>query len=101
MKTLFAAIAFAFAMLTSPVLAQSNLPGIAPAKARAEEKKVKKAKKAKKPKAERIEGEGKKGKRSSATFERGTEESKTERSARLRAECKGRPNAGACQGYTN
>ena len=31
---------------------------------------------------------------------RGSEESTGERSARLKRECKGRVNAGACEGYT-
>ncbi len=31
----------------------------------------------------------------------GSGESRAERSARLRRECKGRPNAGACTGYTD
>lgn len=31
----------------------------------------------------------------------GSGESASERSARLRRECKGRPNAGACTGYTD
>lgn len=31
----------------------------------------------------------------------GSGETPAERSARLRRECKGRPNAGACTGYTN
>lgn len=33
-------------------------------------------------------------------FLRGSEESTTERSRRLKGECKGRVNAGACAGYT-
>lgn len=33
-------------------------------------------------------------------FMRGSEESTGERSARLKRECKGRVNAGACEGYT-
>ncbi len=31
----------------------------------------------------------------------GSSESASERQARLRRECKGRPNAGACTGYTD
>lgn len=31
----------------------------------------------------------------------GSGETKAERSARLKRECKGRPNAGACTGYTD
>lgn len=33
-------------------------------------------------------------------FMRGSEESTAERSTRLKRECKGRVNAGACEGYT-
>ncbi len=33
-------------------------------------------------------------------FSRGSEETKSERSARLSRECKGQVNAGACAGYT-
>jgi hypothetical protein len=35
------------------------------------------------------------------TFIQGTEERTTERERRLRRECKGKTNAGACAGYTN
>ena len=34
------------------------------------------------------------------TFQRGSEETTQERSTRLKRECKGRVNAGACEGYT-
>lgn len=34
------------------------------------------------------------------TFLHGSEETSQERSARLKRECKGRVNAGACEGYT-
>ncbi|MBK5204925.1 MAG: hypothetical protein JJD98_05815 [Polaromonas sp.] len=34
------------------------------------------------------------------TFLRGSEETAQERSTRLKRECKGRVNAGACEGYT-
>ena len=37
---------------------------------------------------------------SKATFVPGSQETKTERSARLTRECKGEVNAGACTGYT-
>jgi hypothetical protein len=33
-------------------------------------------------------------------YVRGSEESTSERSTRLKRECKGRVNAGACEGYT-
>lgn len=33
-------------------------------------------------------------------YVRGSEETTSERSARLKRECKGRVNAGACEGYT-
>ena len=33
-------------------------------------------------------------------FLRGSEETRSERSSRLKRECKGRVNAGACAGYT-
>ncbi|MBC7610877.1 MAG: hypothetical protein H7228_15110 [Polaromonas sp.] len=51
-------------------------------------------KKAKKPKAEA----GKKA--STAKFIPGSQETKTERSTRLKRECKGGVDAGACSGYT-
>lgn len=34
------------------------------------------------------------------TFDRGSAESDTQRDKRLKRECKGRPNSGACMGYT-
>jgi hypothetical protein len=37
----------------------------------------------------------------STHFERGSEETVAERSTRLKRECKGRVNAGACAGYTD
>jgi hypothetical protein len=48
-------------------------------------------------------GKKKKAKRDSAgkvSFLDGSAESRGERDSRLKRECKGRPNAGACQGYT-
>jgi hypothetical protein len=34
------------------------------------------------------------------TFDRGSEESRSERDHRLKRECKGRSNSGLCEGYT-
>lgn len=56
---------------------------------------VKKPKKARKAKAAK-EGGGAK----TAQFDRGSEETKTQRKDRLKAECKGKVNAGACEGLT-
>lgn len=41
-----------------------------------------------------------KGQVGKVTFQRGSEETPQERSTRLKRECKGRVNAGACEGYT-
>ena len=40
------------------------------------------------------------GKASGVTFYDGSAENPNKRESRLRRECKGRPNAGACEGYT-
>jgi hypothetical protein len=53
--------------------------------------------KAKKPKKEK-KAKGKKG--GGVTFHEGSAESRSERDRRLMRECRGRPNAGACEGYT-
>jgi hypothetical protein len=50
-----------------------------------------KAKKPKKSKAKKGGG---------VTFHDGSAESRAERDRRLKRECKGRPNSGACEGYT-
>jgi Mor family transcriptional regulator len=50
-----------------------------------------KAKKPKKSKAKKGGG---------VTFYDGSAESRAERDRRLKRECKGRPNSGACEGYT-
>lgn len=41
-----------------------------------------------------------KGHAGKVTFQRGSEETPQERSTRLKRECRGRVNAGACEGYT-
>jgi hypothetical protein len=51
---------------------------------------------AKKPKKEK-KTKGKQG--GGVTFYEGSAESRSERDRRLTRECKGRPNAGACEGY--
>ncbi len=53
--------------------------------------------KAQKPK----KSKGKSSSPTSVTFYEGSAENTTERERRLRRECKGRPNAGACSGFTN
>jgi hypothetical protein len=50
-----------------------------------------KAKKTKKARAKKAGG---------VTFHDGSAESRSERDRRLMRECKGRPNAGVCEGYT-
>jgi hypothetical protein len=52
--------------------------------------------KAKKPKKEK-KAKAKKG--GGVTFHEGSAESRSERDRRLTRECRGRPNAGACEGY--
>jgi hypothetical protein len=42
----------------------------------------------------------KKSKGGTVTFDRGSEESASERDRRLKRECKGRSNSGLCEGYT-
>lgn len=54
------------------------------------------SKPAKKPKKEK-KASGKKG--GSVTFYEGSGETRAERERRLTRECKGRPNAGLCEGY--
>jgi hypothetical protein len=55
--------------------------------------------KAKKPKKEKKEKKAKAKKNGNVTFHDGSAESRAERDKRLTRECKGRPNAGACEGY--
>ncbi|MDW5443827.1 hypothetical protein [Polaromonas sp. SM01] len=50
----------------------------------------------KKPAKTKLAGQGK-----TAKFIPGSQETKKERSTRLKRECKGRVNAGACEGYTD
>lgn len=56
--------------------------------------------KTKKSKSDKKAGKGKNGSMK-LTAPGGSGESPAERSVRLRRECKGRPNAGACSGYTD
>jgi hypothetical protein len=60
---------------------------------------------AKKPRASASKSSAKASANSSAsvkvTFNNGSQEQTTERERRLRRECKGRVNAGACEGYAN
>jgi hypothetical protein len=58
---------------------------------------------AKKPKKAKASGakSGGVGKASGVTFYDGSAENPNKREARLRRECKGRPNAGACMGYAS
>jgi hypothetical protein len=57
---------------------------------------------AKKPKKSKVGGQksGGVGKATGVVFYDGSAENSNKREARLRRECKGRPNAGACEGYT-
>jgi hypothetical protein len=55
---------------------------------------AKESSKPKKPKKSRTKKGG------GVTFNDGSAESRAERDKRLMRECKGRPNAGACEGYT-
>lgn len=75
-----------FARRTAAVLAASLLLGLAAGPSLAASKKAKKTVNA---------PPGK-----SAKFMPGSQETARERSARLKRECKGRVNAGACEGYT-
>ncbi len=73
-------------------IAPSSLPSdalIAPASGKADGS-AQKPKKAKKAKAKKGGG---------VTFLEGSAENRSERDKRLMRECKGRPNAGACEGY--
>ncbi len=56
--------------------------------------------KSEKPKKPKKEKKAKKEKPTTATFYEGSSETKTQRERRLLRECKGKPNAGACEGYT-
>ncbi|MES2244619.1 MAG: hypothetical protein V4639_17235 [Pseudomonadota bacterium] len=75
-----------FARRTAAVLAASLLLGLAAGPSLAASKKAKKTVNA---------PPGK-----SVKFMPGSQETARERSARLKRECKGRVNAGACEGYT-
>lgn len=88
MKTFFSTpvtalmtLSFAAAMVCSnAALAAASTPGAKEKRASTKQKAVAKVKK--------------------VQFLRGSEESASERSARLKRECKGGVNAGACAGYT-
>jgi hypothetical protein len=83
-------VSLAFALTTSFALpGVANAANLANASAEQPEK-TKKAKKAKKPKQPPT----------TAKFVNGSAESTKERERRLKRECKGKPNAGACEGYT-
>jgi hypothetical protein len=73
------------AVLMGSVPAYSAEPADKPAKTKANKKTARAA----------ATGQGGK-----VTFLRGSEETSQERSTRLKRECKGRVNAGACEGYT-
>lgn len=77
----FAAPTFETAMVTA-----TTEPALAEAKKKTVRKKV----------ASKLKSKG-----GNTRFERGSEETVAERSARLKRECKGRVNAGACAGYTD
>lgn len=81
---LFAVLAF---LLGSPQALSAETNGQKPAKAKAKAK-IKTA------------ADARKGQVGKVTFLRGSEETTGERSARLKRECKGGVNAGACAGYT-
>ena len=80
------AFVVAAAMLVGGIPAQSAEPTGKPAKTKVKKKAAGKA---------AATGHGGK-----VTFLRGSEETAQERSTRLKRECKGRVNAGACEGYT-
>lgn len=95
MKNLLIRPAMAFVVLAAVLVntalaqAQSPVPADPPAATKTKKKAVKK-KAANKP----VNPVGK------AKFLRGSEESTAERNARLKRECKGGVNAGACAGFT-
>lgn len=76
-------------------LATAMLMGCAPVHAADTGDKPAKSQHKKKPAKEKAKAQGGK-----ATFVRGSEESVAERTARLKRECKGGVNAGACAGFT-
>lgn len=86
-------------ILTMPVLAfalaATMLMGSAQLYAADAGEKPAKSQHKKKPAKEKVKAQGGK-----ATFIRGSEESVAERTARLKRECKGGVNAGACAGFT-
>jgi hypothetical protein len=90
MKTSFirpatALLAVLALVLGSPVALSAEPMGQKPAKAKAKTK---------------TPADARKGQVGKVTFLRGSEETTGERSARLKRECKGGVNAGACAGYT-
>lgn len=94
-QLLFAAwMSLALIMPNASWAAGTTSKGVESAKpaAAAEEKSAKKPKKAKKP----SQASGGR----LAKIDRGSEETKGQRQSRLRAECKGKVNAGACEGLT-
>jgi hypothetical protein len=88
---------FLISSLVVAALALGALPASAQSKRNAEYSGA--AKKPKKAKAGGAKSGGV-GKAGGVVFYDGSAESSGVREARLRRECKGRPNAGACQGYT-
>lgn len=82
-------------LLSNVSYAQTDEPASAPkttkaTKAKKEKKKTSKSSKS--AKAKQVKG---------VQFDRGSEEGPAERDSRLRRECKGRPNAGACAGLAS
>ena len=76
------------AMLISTAQAQSPVPADPPAAAKTKKK------------AAKTKAANSSDKAGKAKFLRGSEESTAERNARLKRECKGGVNAGACAGFT-
>jgi hypothetical protein len=89
LATLFLIANYAVNASANPVFSSSNFSAQAVG--------VKEGGRAKKPKKEK-KSKAKKG--GGVSFHDGSAESRAERDKRLSRECKGKPNAGACEGYT-
>ncbi len=84
----------AYSMPANQAFSSGFMPSAWPAPTLSAKEGAKGTNKAKKPKKSKAKKGG------GVTFNEGGAESRGERDRRLLRECKGRPNSGACEGYT-
>lgn len=94
MKTISISLAVALFSMASSVCAMPGNQAFPSSWLFAPTVSAKESTKAKKPKKSKVKKGG------GVTFHDGSAESRAERDKRLMRECKGRPNAGVCEGYT-